>query len=855
MHLIYRILLYLYPAHYREEFGSEMSRLFRDRTRHEGVLRVAFEVFPDLLLTAWKEHMDTLYRDLAYVFRGMARRPGFAAVVLITLAVGVGANTAVFSVVKGVLLDPLPYSQPDQLVQLYEKRPKQGRVRNSVSAPDFLDWKKQNTVFEDVAALSGWAFTLPAPEGAQFVDGARVTANFFTVLGVKPSLGRDFLPEEELPGKDRVLVLSHGCWLRRFGGDTGVIGRKIQLGAGEPYEIVGVLPDIGNLIASESEIWQPLVLRSDSARGAHSLNVYARMKAGVSLAQARAAMDVVAAGLEKQYPNENTGHGINIFLLEEELIGKVRTALFVLFGAVGLVLLVACANVANLFIARAAQRRREISIRSALGAGAGRLVRQMLTEGVVLSLIGAGIGLLLAYVGVRALVALNPGNLPRAANIRVDGVVLLFTFVVAASTGLLFGLAPALHASRAKLSDAMKRGGRNATDNSPLRKALVVAEVAFALLLVVGSGLMLRSFARLSSVDPGFDPANVLAVDLPLFSPRYAKPEERRAIVSELAGRIRQLPGVQSVGAINALPLTGRDSGSNFSIEGHPPVGYSQLPNGRNRVATPGYFQALRIPLRAGRFLTDADRDTSTPVLMINETMARQYWPDEDALGKRISLSRENKLREIVGIVGDVKHYALDGETRPEMYVPYSQSPETAVTMVLRTSGEPQNLVAAVRGEIRQVDRNLPVAKTQTLESVLATSLAQPKLYSTLLTIFSSVALLLAAIGIYGVMSFSVAQRSQEMGVRMALGARSESVYRLVLKEGLVLTAFGIVLGLGGCLAMAGVLDKILYQTETADPFTVAVSAVVLLTVATLACYVPARRATRVDPIVALRAD
>jgi predicted permease len=855
MRWFYELLQRLYPAHYREEYGPEMSRLFNDRRRREGTLRVLYEALPDLLITAWREHMDALGQDVRHTMRSIAKNPGFATVVILTLALGIGANTAVFSVVKGVLLDPLPFHQPHQVVQLYEKRPQQGRIRNVVSAPDYFDWKQQTDVFEDMAAITGAAFPFTTPEGARLNIGARVTSNFFDMLGVEPTLGRSFLPEDESPGKDRVLILTHGLWQRQFGGDRSIVGRKITFGS-EPFEVIGVLPEIVNVIAPEAEIWQPLVINARSSRQSHFLNVYGRLNPGMTLQHAQTAMNVVAGRLEQQYPDDNTGHGVNVFSLQQEVTGRVRSALLMLLGAVALVLLVACANVANLFIARTSQRQREISIRTALGAGASRLVRQLLTESVILSLLGGAAGLTLAYLGVKALVAANPGNLPRIANIKVDTGVLLFTLAISMVTGFLFGLLPAMHAARAKIANALRQGGRNATSRVGTKKVLVVAEIALALVLAISSGLLLRSFMRLAAVSPGFDAANVLAVDVPLTGPAYAETPNRRAFVSELSTRLSQLPGVTGVAAINALPLTGRDSGSNFSIEGRPPLGYSQLPNGRYRVVTPAYFETMRIPLRAGRTITTRDHDKAPAVLLINETMARQYWPNEDPIGKRIILAQEDTIsREVVGIVADVKHYALDGETRPEMYFPYAQQPQLGMTVVLRTAGDPEGLTSAVRSVLQSIDKNQPVAKIRALHDVLALSVAQPRLYSVLLTIFSTVAVLLAAVGIYGVMSFAIAQRTHEMGIRMALGARAGNVRRLVMREGLVLAMIGIALGSAAALSLSRMLRTLLFAVEPNDPATFASAAFLLLSVAAIACYLPARRATRVDPIVALRSE
>lgn len=851
---LFGFLLHLYPAHHRDEYGGEMARFFRDRCRRESAWRVCCEVLPDLAITAWREQMETFKRDVAYTIRAGARNPGFVAVVLITLALGIGANTAVFSVVKGVVLDPLPYKNPDRLVRLFEKRPKQGRVRNAISAPDFSDWRQQNAVFDSMTAVSGAGYSMTTANRTQMVRAGQVNASFFDMLGWRTSLGRDFLPSDEARGKNHVLILSYGFWRREFGGDSTIIGRKITLSS-EPYEVIGVLPDLDNVIAPEVDVWQPLILNAVPNRGAHFLDAFARLRPGVTLLQARAAMDVIASQLERQYPNENTGHGVNIFPLEEELTGKVRPALLILLGAVGLVLLVACANVANLFIVRVAQRQRELSIRTALGAGAGQLVRQLLTESILLSLLGGAAGIILAVFGVKALVAANPADLPRLHNVDVDGEVLLFGCAIAILSGIVFGLAPAMHVARGKIADTMKLGGRHSAGRSNTRKALLIGEVALSLILVVGSGLLLQSFARLVAVNPGFDTERVLTVDVPLLGPRYSTAAKRLAFHTDLSTKLRALPGVTSIGATNALPLTPRDAGSNFAIVGRPPLGYSQLPNGRFRVVTPGYFETLRIPLRAGRFIAAGDTETAPGVVVINETMVRQYWPGEDPVGKRITLAGDTASNEIIGIVGDVKHYGLDGEVRPEMYFPYAQQPQGTMTVVLRSAADAESLTAAVRNEVRRIDPDQPITRIQTLDEVLSRAVAQPRFYATLLSIFSTLALVLAAVGIYGVMSFGVSQRVREMGIRMALGASAGGVLRLIMKEGLSLTGIGIGLGVAGGLACSRVLGKLLFGIAPTDLVTFAGAILLIVVTATTACYLPARRATRVDPAITLRGE
>lgn len=801
--------------------------------------------------------MDTLRRDLTHSARALSRTPGFTAVVLVILALGIGATTAIFSVVKGVLLDPLPYKDPAQLVQLHEKRPRTGRVRNAVSVPDFVDWKQQSTAFADVAAVTGSAYTVSSEHGAELIQGAEVTSNFFHLLGIEPQIGRSFLPEDAKPGRNQVVILSHGLWQRRFGGDRGILDRTITL-TGKPFTVIGVLPPMTHVIAKESEIWEPLVVDPGASRGRHFLNVYGRLKAGVSIEQARVEMDLLASRLEQQYPNENTGHGVNLFSLEEEVTGNVRPALFVLLGAVGLLLTLACVNVANLYLSRAVQRQRELSIRIALGARTATLIRQSLTESLLLSVAGGTAGVGLAYFALQALVAADPGNLPRLENVRVDVQVLLFALAVSVAVGVLFGLAPALSAAKTRIAGALKEGGRSSTGGvarNKTRKVLVIAEIALAFSLIIAAGLMLQSFVRLAKVNPGFDPNNVLTATFALMGPSYAEAPARLAFVRGLEDRMRRLPGVMDVGATSAMPLRGRDSGWNFVIAGRPPLPYSQQPNGRFRVTTPDYFKTLRIPLRSGRLIEQRDSEKAPPVLVVNETLARQYWPDEDAVGKRISLSGETVVFEIVGVVADVKHYSLGGETRAEMYFPYAQMPQIAMTLVVRTAGDPTALASALRKEIANLDKGQPIINVRSLDDLLSTSVAQPRLYSVLLGSFSALALMLAALGIYGVMSFAVRQRTHEIGVRIALGARAGGVRAMIMREGLLLAGLGTGLGIASSLVLARLLEKLLYGITATDTATFAGAALLLVVVALIACFLPARRATLVDPMVALRSE
>jgi putative ABC transport system permease protein len=725
---LFRFLLRLYPVDFRDEYGDEMVRFFRDRCRREGTLKVSMEALPDLAITAWREYMDTLWKDLRYSIRTLRKSPGFTAAAVLTLALGIGANTAIFSVVNGVLLDPLPYKDPDKLVRLYEKRPEQGRLRQSVSAPDFLDWRRQQTAFESITAYVGASFTLSGEGSAELVRGTEVSPSYFHVLGVQPQIGRDFEPDEEAPGRDRVAILNHGLWQRRFGGDPKIVGRTILLN-GRPFTVIGVLPDIRHGIRRSAEIWTPLVLTNETSRGNHYLDVVARLKPAVTLQRAQAEMDIVGTRVEQQYPNENTGHGISVFGLHEEVTGGVREALWMLLGAVGLVLLVACANVANLFLARTAQRRREISIRTALGAGAGRLIRQLLTESILLSLVGGVAGILLASWGVSALVASSTGDLPRLENVQVNRQVLFFTLAISVFTGMIFALAPALYAARTSLSNAIN-AGRGGTDSGRTRArgALVIAEVALALLLSIGAGLMMRGFSRLAAINPGFDARQLLAIDLSLQGAKYSRGQDRAAFVRDYLNRIRSLPGVVSAGATSALPFGGRDSGSSLQIEGRPLLPYAQLPNVRTRTVTPGYFETMRVPLRAGRLIANHDTEKAPLVALIGESTARQLWPDEDAVGKRFTLSGETVPREVVGIVGDVRHYALDRDVRPEMYFPHAQYARAYMTVAVRTAAPPEALAPAARRELAELDKDLPIAALRTVEEMLSDSVAQPRL-------------------------------------------------------------------------------------------------------------------------------
>jgi putative ABC transport system permease protein len=810
--------------------------------------------------------MEMLWQDLRYGARQLARSPGFTAVAVLTLALGIGANTAIFSVVHSLLIEPLPYKDPDRLVVVWEHNRPRGRLTNTISPANFLDWRDQNTVFEEMGAFAGVRANLTGVDDPEELPVQLVSVNLFPLLGVQAAHGRVFLPEEGVQGQNRVVLLSDALWRRRFHADAGILGKSLTLN-NESYTVVGILPPnfqlflrAGPLVTTPAEAWTPFAFTEQHRiRSGRFMASLARLKPGTSLAQAQAEMHAIAARLEEQHPDFNTGWGVNVVPLQEQLVGDLRLSLLVLMSAVGFVLLIACANVASLLLSRAVTRQHEVAIRTALGAGRRRILQQLLTESLLLGAVAGTVGLLLAYWGVDVLKAMSPRELETLMRrVAIDGWVLGFTVVVSLVTALIFGTVPAFATLRGNVGESLKegvRGGGSLARSGRMRRLLVVSELALALVLLISAGLLIKSFVRLQSVPAGFNPENVLTLRIQLSSGRYNDRALRTAFFRDLLTRIRTLPGVQSVGAVAFLPLDGLGSATSFSVVGQPPPPPGQEPVCDVRVVHPGYFATMGIPLLRGRNFNSSEEVQSANVVLINETLAQQMFPGEDPIGKKlvIEMSDENPPDEIIGVVGDVKHYGLDTEVRPMTYWPHPRFPYPFLSVVVRTQGDPLQLVGAVRHEVQAMDPAQPIADVRPMEQLVANSVARPRFNMLLLGIFAAVALVLAAVGIYGVMAHSVVQRTHEIGIRLALGARPKDVVRLVVGSGLALAVGGVALGLAGAFALTRLLASLLFATQPTDPVTFVSVVGVLLAVALVACWVPARRAARVDPMVALR--
>jgi putative ABC transport system permease protein len=799
--------------------------------------------------------MQTLLHDLRYGLRMLAKKPGFTVVAVFTLALGIGANSAIFSVVNGVLLRPMQLEDPDRLIKIWEKLPAGGQ--GTASAPNLKDWREQNTVFNGIAAYQFSSLNLRGQESPERLSGATVSPNFFDVVGVRPQLGRAFQTGEDEAGRNRVALLSHRLWHRAFGGDAGVVGKEIPLN-GENYTVIGVMPPDFRFPSRLTEIWVPLVIPPDlvDSRDNHWMLTLARLKPDVGFEQAREQMVTIAKRLEQQYPDAQAGRSVFLIPLQEETVQNIRPALRALMFAVGFVLLIACANVANLLLARATSRRREIAVRTALGAGRLRLVRQLLTESLLLALAGGALGLALAKWGVEALLVLAGNFLPRANEVGLDWRVAAFTAALSLMTGLFFGLIPALQSSRVELQSALKEGAGAGAQTNLLRGALVVVEVAATLVLLIGAGLLIKSFIRLYETDLGFKAENVLTMSLALPKAKYPDAQAASSFHQMLLERVRSLPGARSTGVINYLPLQQSGFNGDITIEGQGPYEPGRAPWAEFRAISPDYFRTLGIPLVSGRFYTAQDQSSSTPVVIVNQTLARRYLSGQDPIGKRIRVIG-NDWRTVVGVVGDVRQSGVTQAVRAEVFVPVTQAVYAPLTqtmsLAVRADAEPEALASAVRNAVREIDPAQPVFNVKTMEAVVADSVSDRRLNMLLLGIFAAVALTLAVIGIYSVMSYTVSQHTREIGIRMALGARPTDVLKLVVGQGMGLTLVGVCLGVAGAFGLTRLMATLLYGVTPTDPLTFAAVSALLMIVALLACCIPARRATKVDPMVALR--
>ena len=803
---------------------------------------------------------------MRYAIRSLRRSPGFTIIALLTLALGIGANTAIFSFVNGVLLKPLPYRDPHGIVMVWEKPP--GGDRNGISTLNFLDWKNQNSVFEHMAAINfGGNVTLTGAGQPEELQGVRVSASYFEIFGVQAVLGRTFAPDEDQLGKSQVVILSHRLWENRFGADPSIVGRTLTL-SGKPCTVVGVMPAHSPFDRSYAQLWMPLAFEPrDMTRDYHWMLSFARLKPGVTLEKAEAAMDAIGARIAAAYPESNKGWGVTVERFEDRIVGpQLRRSLLVLLAAVGAILLIGCANLANLTLARGAAREREIAVRASLGAGAWRLIRQLLTENLLIAAAGGALGLGLGYAMIRGLILLAPPfSLPSEANVSIDPAILLFTLGVSLLTALLFGLAPAVHAARVDPASSMKEGGRSASSGAGrarLRSALIVAEVALAFVLLAGAGLLVGSFFRMLHVDTGFTSTNVTTARLPIARDRFAHPEQLLQYVRLLDDRLRAAPGVRDVAFSNVLPMQGWGDGMPFLIAGRAFVDRANRRACFYKRVTGSYFRTLEIRLLRGRTFSGDDTRGGAPVIVINEEMARRYFKGEDPLGKRILIQEilygqpglgPEIPWEVVGIVGDEQTGSLIDTKSPGVYVTFDQSPTNDLNMVLRASLDPRMLTSAIHAAVRAVDKDQAIADLETLEQIKSGTVSSDRMQTMLLAIFAALALLLAAIGIYGVISYSVTQRTHELGIRAALGASRGSLLGMVIRRGMQLTLIGLAIGAAGALALTRLLASLLFGISPRDPVTLIAVAAVLSAVALLACYIPARRAAAVDPLVALR--
>ena len=858
-------------AEWLAEWHAEVHWYLADQRHPAGRRRVELTLrclgaLPHAVWTRKEEwSLDMLLHDLRYAARQLTGRPAFTMLAVLTLALGIGASTAVFSVVHGVLLKPLPYAQPERLVQLWETNPLRNWTEATIAPANLADWRERNRVFEDIAMYMGSdtreggvsSYTLNEGPEAEHVQGLLVSPNFFRVLGVQPAVGRDFTADESTPGRHRVVVLSHSFWRRRFGGNPAVVGTTMRMGP-HAYVVAGVMPSGFRFGGTEGDFWAPLAHTPEQYRALrrpHFLRAVARLRPGVTVEAARADLTAIAAALEKEYPETNARMGVGLGRLDDWFVGNVRLALLVFLGAVGCLLLVVCANVANLMLSRAIGRAREIAIRSALGAGRLRLARQLLTESALLAVAGGGLGIGVATWGVRALVALSPPGIPRLHDVAVDGRVLLFTATLTGLTAFVFGLVPALHAARTDAVEALSAVARSGAPRGRLaRRALVVAEVALAFVLVIGAGLMMRSFVRLQQVNPGFDPSNVLTarIDLPA---QYEDEGKIRAFYERVSNEVASIPGVRAVGAANKIALDGYAWTGDLSVEGRPEIWGREL---RHKRVTAGYFEAIGLPVVEGRGFTAFDREGAPAVVVVNQTFAREFFPGESPVGRRVSFTRPHEPPTwvpIIGVVGDEKQDGLNVPVKTEVYESHLQVAASRMTFVIRTAGDAGAMAPLVRQAVARVDRSVALHDVRTMDERIGIALSRQKLNLWIFGFFGLTALVLAALGVGGVVASAVSSRTREIGVRVALGATHHEVLRLVVADGLRLAAIGLAIGVALAAVLARRISGLLFETSSRDPWVFAAVGMALLGVALVAGYLPARAALRLDPIKVLRAE
>ncbi|HEY0321332.1 MAG TPA: ABC transporter permease [Pyrinomonadaceae bacterium] len=805
--------------------------------------------------------MGILWQDLRYGLRMLAKNPGFTLVAVLAIALGIGANTTIFSSINALILHPFSFDNQERLVTIHERVPDAGVKHGSVAPGNFADWRDQSQSFEEIAAIQKRAFNLTEGDQPERVAGARVSPRFFALLNVKPARGRTFTDEEGQPGSAQVVLVKQSLWERRYGSDPNLVGRQIMID-GKAYTVIGILPKEFNFPVNGSELWTPLAFDAKDAgdRNSHYLEIIGRLKPGITKAQAQSEIDGISQREQAEFPETNSGRSGFVEGLNESYTRGSRVYLTVLMGSVVFVLLIACANVANLLLVRSTSRQKEIAVRMALGGSRWRLIRQLLTESIVLALLGGVLGLFFSVWGLEFIKGgIPPGYtqyIPGWEKMQLDFDVLLFTLIVTLLTGAVFGLAPALQATRLNLNESLKESGKGSSSGASrnrLRSLLVVSEIALSLVLLVGAGLMIRSFVQLMRSDLGVNQNNVLTMELSIPRLKYPEEQQRVNFYTELVGRVQNLPGVTEAAAVNYVPMGRSSSSSNFRIEGQPLPPKGKEPYADYRVVTPRYFEAIGTPIRQGRVFNEADKKESPKVVIVNERLARRYFPAGDALGKRLIISDEDGPLEIVGIAADVKNEDLDEEADMTAYRPFQQDPWWSMALVVRTNSDPAQFAPLVRNEVRALDQEQPVYNIKTMEQIIDESISAKRLAMLMLAFFAFGALLLAAIGIYAVMSYAVTSRSHEIGIRMALGASPRDILRLIIRQGLILTLIGVGLGLLGALALTRAMTEILYGVKATDPLTFAGISLLLSMVAFIACFIPARRATRVDPMVALR--